>query len=156
MPVARTAVGCVVGGLLLVGLILLVRPLIFSLAPPRGDDSVVVASVGTVTGPTVVNVALVSSHALDGEVTAPDGHVEVTVVVTPVGFGTFSVVNAASPLAEPHACPVEIVGTALVDCAGRSWRTDGTPLDAGLPPLQRFAAEVEAGAIIVDMTRTLP
>lgn len=153
MPVARAAVGCVVGGLLLLGLILLVRPLIFSLAPPRGDDAVAVATVGNVTEPRLLTVGLLESHGLDGEVMAPDGHIEVRVVVTPVGFGAYSVVNAASPL--QNDCPVEIAREELVDCEGRRWRVDGSPLDSGLPPLQRFAAEVDAGAIIVDMTRPL-
>lgn len=154
MPVARAAAGCVVGGLVLVALALLVRPLIFSLAPPRGDDAVAVASVGGVTEPRLLTVALLSSHGLDGEIAAPDGHVEVMVVVVPVAFGVFSVVNAASPLAGD--CPVAIVSEALVDCAGRSWLLDGSPTDPSLPPLQRFAATVDGGAIIVDMTRPLP
>jgi len=154
MPVARAAVGCVVGGLLLLGLLLLVRPLIFSLAAPRGDDAVAVGGVGSVTEPTVLIVALLDSHGLDGELSAPDGHVEVIVIVAPVGFGAFSVVNAASPVQDD--CGVQIAGDGLVDCAGRSWRVDGTPIGPGLPPLQRFAAEVDSGVIVVDMTTPLP
>jgi hypothetical protein len=153
MPVARAAVGCVVVGLLLLGLILLVRPLIFSLAPPRGDDAVAVATVGNMTEPQLLPIVLLESHGLDGEVEAPDGHVEVRIVVAPVAFGSYTVVNAASPIQDN--CPIQIAGESLVDCEGRRWHTDGSPLDPGLPPLQRFAAEVDAGAIIVDMTRPL-
>jgi hypothetical protein len=153
VPVGRTLAGCAVLGLLVVGAALLVRPLIFSLAPPRGDDAVPVIGAGAVIQPTAVPVALVESHGLHGEVRAPDGHVEVTVIVAPAVGGAFSVVNAASPV-EPE-CPVEVVADRLVDCGGRAWMPDGVPLTNGMPPLQRFAMVVEGGVIVVDMTRPL-
>src|ERR687891_337773 len=62
---------------------------------------------GTLTGPTLHTVALVESHGLDGEVTAPDGHVEVTVVVAPAAGGAFTVVNASSPVEQD--CPIEVL-----------------------------------------------
>lgn len=153
MTPGRTAVGCLLGGILLLGVIFLVRPLIYTLAPPRGDDAVAIIAAGTLTGPTMHIVALVESHGLDGEVTAPDGHVEVTLIVAPAGGGAFTVVNANSPVEE--GCPVEVVQGALVDCGGRRWGTDGAPLDPGLPALQRFAAHVESGVIVADMSRPL-
>jgi hypothetical protein len=153
MTPARAAVGCLLGGIGLLAVIFLVRPLIYTLAPPRGDDAVALVAAGTLTGPTLHTVALVESHGLDGEVTAPDGHVEVTVVVAPAAGGAFTVVNASSPVEED--CPIEVLEGALVDCAGRRWGADGAPLGAGVPPLQRFAAHVESGVIVADMTRPL-
>lgn len=153
MTPARTAVGCLLGGIGLLAVIFLVRPLIYTLAPPRGDDAVALVAAGTLTGPTMHTVALVEPHGLDGEVTAPDGHVEVTVVVSPVAGGAFTVVNASSPVEE--GCPLELVEGTLVDCAGRRWGTDGAPLEAGVPPLQAFAAHVESGVVVADMTRPL-
>ena len=42
----------------------------------------------------------------------------------------------------------------LVDCRDRRWGLDGAPLDGGSqPPLQRFAARVDNGAVIADLSR---
>ena len=153
MTPARAAVGCLIGGIGLLAIIFLVRPLIYSLAPPRGDDAVALVAAGTLDQPVIVPVALVESHGLDGEVRAPDGHFEVRVVVAPAGGGTFTVVNAVSPIDED--CPLQLAELALVDCSGRRWNTDGTPSDRGWPPLQRFAAHVESGVIVADMRRPL-
>lgn len=153
MTPARMAAGCLLGGIALLAIIFLVRPLIYSLAPPRGDDAVALVAAGTLTGPTILPVGLVESHGHDGEVRAPDGHVEIRVVVAPAAGGGFTVVNASSPVAE--GCQVELAADGLVDCDGRRWSVDGVPLDAGLPPLQRFAAHVESGVIIADMRRSV-
>ena len=43
----------------------------------------------------------------------------------------------------------------LTDCDGRAWTVDGVPLQTGIPPLDRFPAEVVAGSVTVDFTRTI-
>jgi hypothetical protein len=154
MPVARTAVGCLVVALALVGLMLLVRPAIFSLAPPRDDTHVIVGTATAVAaGPRVVEVALARSYGLDGERPLDAGRVQVALVVAPTLTGGFSVVNAASPVAD-H-CPVEIAEDRLRDCDGRTWTFDGSPIDPGVPPLQRFEVSVDEGSVGADLTRPI-
>jgi hypothetical protein len=154
MPVARTAIGCLVAVGALVGLMLLVRPAIFSLAPPRDDASVVVASTLELTrGPVRREVVLTTTHGLDGERALDAGRVQVAVIASSGGLGVYSVVNGASSVAS--ACPVEIAEDRLVDCDGRAWTLDGTPIDDGLPPLQRFTFRVRDGALVADLTRPL-
>ena len=153
MPVARTAIGCLAAVVALVGLMLLVRPAIFSLAPPRDDAAVVVgASVDPSAGPRVVDVALARSYGLDGERPIGGGRVQVRLVVAPTIAGAFSVVNGASPVAED--CAVEIAEDRLRDCDGRTWTFDGLAIDAP-EPLQRFAAVVREGSVVADLTRPL-
>ena len=152
MLVARTAAGCLVVALALVGLMLLVRPAIFSLAPPRGDSHVIVGTTSALaSGPRVVEVALARSYGLDGERPLSAGHVQVGVVVAPTLTGGFSVVNAASPVVDD--CRVEIAADRLRDCDGRSWTFDGSPIDPGVPPLQRFEVSVDDGSVGADLTR---
>jgi hypothetical protein len=155
VPVRRAAVGCL--AIVVVGLViaLLVRPAIFSVAEPR-DDSVAIVSTLTEAqaGPIRRDQLLSRSYGHDGELDADDGRVQVSVIVGPSSFGGISVVNAASPVIED--CPVEIAGDRLADCGGRTWTFDGLPIDTADPPLQRFEATVEDGAIVVDFTRTLP
>src|SRR5918996_4443630 len=130
MPVARTVVGCLVVAVALVGLMLLVRPAIFSLAPPRDDTHVIVGTTTALaTGPRVVDVALARSYGLDGERPLGDGRVQVALVVAPTLTGGFGVVNATSPISDD--CPIEIAEDRLRDCAGRSWTFDGSPIDPG-------------------------
>jgi hypothetical protein len=152
MPVARTAVGCLAVAIALVGVMLLVRPAIFSLAPPRDDRHVIVGTVtGLASGPRAVDVALARSYGLDGERPIGAGRVQVRLIVAPTLTGGFSTVNAASPVADD--CPVEIAVDRLTDCDGRQWAFDGSPIDPDLPELQRFAVIVEDGAIVADLTR---
>jgi hypothetical protein len=154
MPIARTAVGCLVAFVLLVGALLLVRPLIFSVAPPRDDGAVVVASAAQVAnGPVLRPIVLSRSRSLLGEQALDAGRVQVSVVAGRTAAGVAWVVNAASPVAAD--CPVEIEADRLVDCEGRAWAYGGEPIDPGLPPLQRFATEIREGAVIADLTAPL-
>jgi hypothetical protein len=154
MPVARTALGCLVVALAIVGLMLLVRPAIFSLAPPRDDTHVIVGTTAALaSGPRVVQVALARSYGLDGERSLDAGRVQVAVVVAPTVTGGFSVVNAASPIAPD--CPVEIADDRLRDCGGRTWTFDGSPIDPGVRPLQRFEVSVDDGSVGADLTRPI-
>jgi hypothetical protein len=154
MPIARTVVGCLVVALALVGLMLLVRPAIFSLAPPRDDTHVIVGTTTALaTGPRVVPVVLVRSYGLDGEQPLESGRVQVELVVAPTLTGGFSVVNAASPVADD--CRVEIADDRLRDCVERSWTFDGSPIDPGVPPLQRFEVSVDDGSVGANLTRPI-
>jgi hypothetical protein len=155
VPIGRAAIGCLVIALVGLGIAALVRPAIFSVAEPR-DDSVVI--VGTLAeaqaGPFRRDQLLARSYDHFGEVDAGDGRVQVTVIVAPSTFGGLSVVNAASPVADD--CPVEIAADRLADCDGRTWTFEGLPIDSADPPLERFAATVDGGAIVVDFTQTAP
>lgn len=154
VPVRRAAVGCLLIAILGLGVAALVRPAIYLLAPPRDDARVIV---GTLTelgsGPIQRDQVLSRSYGHDGEIDAGDGRVQLRVIVTPTGFGTATVVNAASPL-EP-GCPVEIGADRLRDCSGRTWTYEGLPIDSADPPLERFAVEVENGAVVVDLSESL-
>lgn len=154
VPVRRAAIGCLVMALLGLGAAALVRPAIYLLAPPRDDARVIV---GTLTelgaGPIERDQLLGRSYQLDGEADAGDGRVQIGLILAPAGFGAASVVNAASPLAED--CPVEIGADRLLDCDGRAWTYAGLPIDSTDPPLQRFAAQIENGAIVADLTEPI-
>ena len=154
VPLRRAAVGCLLLAILGLGAAALVRPAIYLLAPPRGDSRVIV---GTLTelgaGPIERDQLLGRSHELAGEVDAGDGRVQIGLIVAPAGFGAASVVNAASPLAED--CPVEIGADRLFDCEGRAWTYQGLPIDSADPPLERFAVQIENGAIVADLTEPI-
>lgn len=154
VPVRRAAIGCLLIAILGLGVAALVRPAIYLLAPPRDDSRVIV---GTLTelasGPIVRDQVLSRSYGHDGEVDAGDGRVQLRVIITPTGFGTATVVNAASPV--ELDCPVEIGADRLRDCSGRTWTYEGLPIDGADPPLERFAVEVEGGAISVDLSESL-
>jgi hypothetical protein len=156
LPVRSAVLGCLVGVAALIGLMLLVRPLIFTFAPPRDDSGVIIGSASQFAGePERIEVVLSRSYGHDGEQPLEDGggQVQLSVFASAATAGGISVVNAASPI-EPD-CPVELAGDRLSDCAGRTWAFDGTPIDPDLPPLQRFAARVERGAVSVDLTRSV-
>jgi hypothetical protein len=151
-PMRRAAIGCLVLAVVGLGLAALVRPLIFSVAPPRDDSVAIVATLTDVsTGPIRRDHLLSRSYGLDGEMDAGDGRVQISVIVARTGFGGVTAINAASPGRDD--CPVDIGADRLVDCDGRTWTYEGQPIDSADPPLQRFPTEVEAGAIVVDFTQ---
>jgi hypothetical protein len=153
-PIRRAAIGCLVLAIVGFGFAALVRPLIFSVAPPRDDSVVIVGTLAEAGDGPVRRVQLLSrSYGHDGELDAGDGRVEVAVIATASELGGVTVVNAASP--DRDACPVDLGADRLVDCDGRTWTYEGQPIDSGDPPLQRFPATIEDGAIVVDFTRSL-
>ena len=154
VPVRRAAVGCLLLAVGALALALLVRPAIFSVAPPRDDSAVTVGtSTEIASGPRLVQVVLARSHGWDGERPAGDGRVQLPLVVAPSQFGGFSAVAAASPV-EPD-CSLEIGADRLVDCEDRAWTFEGIPIDPADPPLDRFPVSVEDGSVRVDLTRTI-
>lgn len=150
VPIRRAVVGFVLIVLFVVAIMVLVRPAIFTLAPPRDDASVTVGTLTEVTAARQrVDVLLSRSYGWDGERDAGDGRVQVAVIVGSTATG-IAAVNAASPVAED--CPVEVAADRLIDCDGRAWTFEGLPIDSADPPLQRFGVQVEGGAVVVDLT----
>jgi hypothetical protein len=153
VPVARAAVGCLFLALVGFGIALLVRPLIFTVAPPRGDTAVVVATAAEVrASPVSRDVILSRSYGWDGERDAGDGRVQLRLIVASTRFEGVAVLNGSSPVAS--GCAVEIGADRLVDCEGRAWTFEGAPIDSADPRLQRFPAENEGGNVVADLTRT--
>jgi hypothetical protein len=151
VPIRRAAIGCLLIALAVVAVGLLVRPAIFSVAPPRDDSVVTVATAAeALAGPVRYDVLLSRSRGWSGERAAGDGRVQVTVVLAPSTAGGISAVNAASPGRDD--CPVEIGADRLVDCDGRAWTYDGIPIDPADPDLERIGVEVVSGSVVVDMT----
>lgn len=147
----------VVGGLLLlamvVGLMLVVRPLIFSVADPRDDSRVaILPQVELIEGPALREAVLTRSHGLDGEQVV-DGRPLVALVVSPLPGGSAAVVNATPPGA--GTCRVEIGADRLTGCDG-SWTFAGDPIEPGSAPLQRFPVTLREGAVYVDLTAPEP
>jgi hypothetical protein len=154
VPIRRAAVGCLVLALGVAAVALLVRPAIFSVAPPRDDSVVTVATAAQVTaGPIRRDLILSRSYGWSGERDAGDGRVQVAVIVSPSTLAGTVAVNAASPGRDD--CPVEIGGDRLTDCEGRTWTYDGIPIDAADPPLERIGVDVAAGSVVLDMTAPL-
>jgi hypothetical protein len=153
-PFRRAAIGCLVLALVGLGFAALVRPLIFSVAPPRDDSVAIVGTLSDLSaGPIRVDQVLSRSYSLDGELGAGDGRVQIPVIIAGTGFGGVTAINASSP--DREDCPVEIGADRLVDCDGRTWTYEGLPIDPADPALQRFPTQVSDGAIVVDFTRTL-
>ena len=151
VPIRRAAIGCLLLAMLGLGAAALVRPAIYLLAPPRDDARVIVGTLTEVgSGPIARDQLLGRSYGHHGEIDAGDGRVQIRLIVAPSGFGAATVLNAASPSAED--CPVEIGADRLIDCEGRAWTFQGLPIESGDPPLQRFPAEIENGAIVADLT----
>lgn len=151
VPLRRAAVGCLVLAAAVVAVALLVRPAIFSVAPPRDDSAVIAATLNEVaSGPVVRDLVLARSHGWSGERDVGDGRVQVGVVIAQTGAGGVIAVNAASPVAAD--CPVTAAADRLVDCEGREWSYEGFPLDPADPELERIAVEVEGGSVMLDMT----
>jgi hypothetical protein len=151
MPIARYAVAALLAVAGLVGLMLLVRPLIFSLAPPLDDANYRLIATGRADeGVQLVEIVLNEPHGLAGEVIAGE-HAGLTVVVAPViGTGRYTVVNAWSPT---NDCAIDLGPDRLVDCAGDAWTYEGIPIDPANPPLARFPTTVGNGAVVVDFTQ---
>jgi hypothetical protein len=151
VPIARYAIAALLGLVLLVGAMLLVRPLIFSLAPERGDGNYAVAASDEL-GPEPFEreLLLSQSHGLLGE-RANGRRVILRVIVSQPPTGGVAVVNAWSPDAR---CAVMLAGDRLRDCRGATWTFEGIPISADRP-LQRFATTVRSGAVIVDFTRPI-
>ncbi len=151
-PLRRAIVGGVLAFLAIMAILLLVRPAIFSVAAPRGDANLGVASFEElVAGPITTPVLLTASHGLLGE-RDDAGRIGITLVVAQLPGSQVAVVNAWSTV---DACAVSIASdrASLVDCSGRAWALDGQPLDGGSqPPLQRFAARLDNGAVLADLT----
>ena len=151
-PFRRAAIGCLVIALLGLGAAALVRPLIFSVAPPRDDSVVIIGTLSDLSaGPVRQELLLSRSYGLDGERDAGDGRVQIGIIATTNTAAGVTVVNAASP--DRDGCPVEVAGDRLADCEGRTWTYEGLPIDSADPPLQRFPTQVQDGAIVVDFTR---
>jgi hypothetical protein len=152
VPVRRAVIGCLTIALLVAGLLVLIRPALFTFAPPRDDRAVVVAAASELgDAPIRRDVILSRSRGWAGEVDAGDGRVQLTILISPSALGGVAAVNAASPARE--GCAVEVAGDRLEDCDGRTWTFDGVPIDAADPPLERFAVAEDGGALVVDMTR---
>lgn len=154
VPVRRAALGCLVIALVGLGLAALVRPAIFTLAPPRGDHRVIVATLAELgAGPIAREQLLTRSYGHHGERDAGDGRVQLTLILAEAALGGVSAVNGASPVQAD--CPVEIGADRLVDCGDRAWTYEGLPIDSADPPLDRFPVDVEGSSVVVDLTRTL-
>lgn len=154
VPVGRAVAGCLVIALAGFVLALLVRPVIFFVAPPRDDAAVAVAAAADVrTAPIERDLLLSRSYGWDGERDAGGGRVQLRVIVAPARFGGVAVLNGSSPVADE--CRVEIRADRLTDCEGRAWTFEGNPLDSSDPPLQRFPASSESGSIFADLTQSL-
>ena len=152
VPMRRAAIGCLLLAIIGVVAVVLVRPAIFVFAEPRDDASVVLGnSQLAADGPVVRDVILHRPRGWAGEIDADDGHAQLRLFVAPTRFGSFTVVAAASPIRD--ACPLEIRADRYVDCDGHEWTYEGDPLDASDPPLDRFPVVLDAGNVVVDLTR---
>jgi len=152
VPIRRAVIGCLLLAILGVAAVVLVRPAILLFAEPRDDSAVVLGSSQlAVDGPVVRDVILARPRGWSGEIDADDGHAQLRLFVAPSRFGGYAVVAAASPIRSD--CPLEIRADRYVDCDGHEWTHEGDPLDAADPPLDRFEALLDAGNVVVDLTR---
>jgi hypothetical protein len=136
----------------LVGALLLVRPLIFTVVGPRDDSDYAVASATEIGDqPIEKELPLNASHGLLGEHTM-DGHPAISVVISRTVAGTYAVVNAWSPASH---CAVTIQADRLADCKEHTWTFDGDPYVTVDPPLQRFPTVIDTGAVVADFTHPL-
>jgi hypothetical protein len=152
LPVRRSIVAGLLAAAAVGGLLLLVRPFIFSFAPPLSDANYTVASAAAIrNGPALVEIVLNESHDLPGEVHRNEA-VGLTVVVSAVRPDAFAVVDAWSPT---NDCALKLAADRVVDCAGDTWTFDGVPIDPADPPLLRFPTSVNNGAVVTDFTRPI-
>jgi hypothetical protein len=151
VPVWRYAVTALLGLAVVVAVVLLVRPFIFTFSEARDDRNYPVIAAGEVdVAPRAVEIVLNDSHGLLGEVVRGE-RVGLTVIVAPVPGGEdYTAVSAWSPI---NDCAVEVSGDRLVDCRDVAWTWAGVPLAATDPPLQRFPTEERNGAVVVDFTQ---
>lgn len=153
VPLRRYVVAGLLAAALIGGILLLVRPLLFSLAPPIDDSRFnLVGALQARDAPLLIEIRLNEPHGLPGEVRRDD-RVGLTVVVSPIGTNAFAVVTAWSPT---NACALTLGADRLVDCAGDTWTYDGIPIDPADPRLTAFPASVRNGAVVVDFTRPNP
>lgn len=152
LPVRRGVVAGVLAAVALGGLLLLVRPLIFSFAPPLTDSNYTVASAASIrNGPALVEIVLNETHDLPGEAHRNEA-VGLTVVVSQVGTDAFAVVDAWSPT---NDCALSMRADRVVDCEEDTWTFDGVPIDPADPALLAFPTTVRNGAVVVDFTRSI-
>jgi len=153
MPIARYAITALLALAALLGVILLVQPLIFSLAPPLNDANYrLMATSDADAGPQLVPLVLNDPHGLPGEEVSGE-RAGLVVVVAPVeGTGRYTVVDAWSPT---NDCRIELGADRLVDCEGDAWTYDGVPIDPADPPLVSFPTTTGNGAVVVDFTRPI-
>lgn len=151
VSVGRYLFAALVGTAALVGLLLIARPLLFTMARPLDDTNyTVVATSQLADGPIVRQLLLNEAHGWTGELVRGD-RTQISVIVAPFTIGGFSVVNAWSPT---NDCALEIGADRLRDCAGEAWTFNGVPLDPADPSLQAYPSTVNNGAVTVDFTRT--
>ena len=154
VPVRRALIGCLTIALLVAGLLVLARPALFMLAPPRDDRAVVVAAASDLEDlPISRPVVLSRSRGWAGETGLGDGLVQHTLLISRSTLGGVAAVNAASP--DREGCTVRVAGDRLADCEGRTWTFDGLPIEGTGLPLERFPVSDDGGALVVDMTRTV-
>lgn len=152
VPIRRALIGFALIVVFVVLVMLLVRPAIYTLAPPRDDESVVVGTLTEVTARHQrVEIILSRSYGWDGERDADDGRVQIGIIVGPTTTA-IAAVNGASPVVDD--CEVTIGADRLTDCDGRAWTFAGFPIDPDDPPLQRFPIRADGGTVLVDLTRT--
>jgi len=152
VPVRRYVVAGLLAAAAVGGVLLLVRPFLFTFARPLDDTNYTVAAAAQAkNGPMLVEIVLNESHGLPGEVHR-DKRVGLTVVVSSIGTDAFAVVDAWSPT---NDCAVTLGADRLVDCGGDTWTFDGVPIDPANPPLQAFPTTVRSGAVVADFTRPL-
>lgn len=150
VPVRRYLFAGLVVAAAVGGLLLLVRPFLFSFAPPLTDANyTVAAALEAKSGPMLVSILLNESQGLPGELHR-DERVELTVVVSPIGTDAFAVVDAWSPI---NDCALTLGADRLVDCAGAAWTFDGVPIEPADPALVAFPTTVSNGAVVADFTR---
>lgn len=153
VPLARYAFVVLLGLAVVMAVVLLVRPFIFTFAEARDDANYTLVAAGDVDdGPLLTDVLLEESHGLIGE-SVQDDLVRIRVAAAALpGRDGYSVVNAWSPT---NACPLTLGPDRLVDCEGHAWTYEGFPIDSADPKLQGFPSEVRQGAVVVDFTSPL-
>ena len=151
-PLRRYLLAGLLAAAALGGMLLLVRPLLFSFAPPIDDTNFnLVGVLQARDAPLLIEILLNEAHGLPGEVHR-DERVGLTVVVSSVGTDAFAVVDAWSPT---NDCAITLGADRLVDCAGDAWTYDGVPIDPADPGLTGFPTTVRNGAVLVDFTRPI-
>lgn len=150
VPIRRYVVAGLLAAAAVSGLLLLVRPFLFTFAEPIDDTNYTVTSAGEArNGPMLVEIVLNESHQLPGELHGGD-RVGLKVIVSSVSSDAFLVVDAWSPT---NDCALTLGADRVRDCAGDAWTFDGVPLDPADPPLLAFPTRVNNGAVVADFTR---